>query len=402
VIDSDLMPGPSTSNPPSARSALPLSFRVAAVDTATSARRAVLGTRHGEVETPSFMPVGTHGAVKAVTPDELREAGTSIVLSNTYHLYLRPGHEVVAELGGLHRFMGWSGPILTDSGGYQVFSLAALRTLSDEGAEFRSHLDGSLHTLTPEKALAIQVALGSDIAMVLDECPPAGADRAVVREAMRRTTAWARRTLEEAARLPSSRPAIFGIVQGGVHADLRREHLEEIAGLGFDGHAVGGVSVGEPAAEIHAVGALTGPLLPATAPRYMMGLGRPQDLLRLIGDGFDLFDCVLPTRNARNGTLFTSHGILHIRNEAHRRDARPIDPDCRCPACRTYSRAYLRHLFLSNEILGHRLNTLHNLTYYQQLMCGAREAIGAGAYAPWRDAMLARLEEGDAADGDAG
>jgi queuine tRNA-ribosyltransferase len=383
-----------------ATSAPPLTFRVAARDASTSARRARLGTRHGEIDTPSFMPVGTYGAVKSVTPQELREAGTSIVLSNTYHLYLRPGHEVVAELGGLHRFMGWSGPILTDSGGYQVFSLAALRTIDDQGAEFRSHLDGSLHTLTPEKALEIQVALGSDIAMVLDECPPAGADRAVVSEAMRRTTAWARRSLEAAARLATPRPALFGIVQGGVHEDLRRAHLEEIAGLGFDGHAIGGVSVGESPVEIHAIGALTGPMLPADAPRYMMGLGRPQDLLRLIGDGFDLFDCVLPTRNARNGTLFTPRGTLHIRNEAHRRDPRPIDPDCRCPACRTCSRAYLRHLFLSNEILGHRLNTLHNLTHYQDLMRGAREAIAAGTYASWRDARLARLEEGDAADGE--
>jgi queuine tRNA-ribosyltransferase len=347
------------------------------------------------------MPVGTHGAVKSVSPQELREAGTTMVLSNTYHLYLRPGHDVVASLGGLHRFMGWDGPILTDSGGYQVFSLAALRTLTDEGAEFRSHLDGSLHTLTPEKALEVQAALGSDIAMVLDECPPAGADREAVRAAMRRTTAWAIRSRRAADGLEARRPALFGIVQGGVHEDLRRGHLEEICGLGFDGHAIGGVSVGEPVEAIHAIGALTGPLLPEGSPRYMMGLGRPQDLVRLVGDGFDLFDCVLPTRHARNGTLFTSNGVLHIKNEAHTRDPRPIDPGCRCPACRLWSRAYLRHLFLSNEILGHRLNTLHNLTFYQDLMRGAREAIRQRRFAAWRDAVLAGVESGGGAD-DAG
>ncbi|MGH9868933.1 MAG: tRNA guanosine(34) transglycosylase Tgt [Candidatus Polarisedimenticolia bacterium] len=384
----------SSSSRPDVRSGSPAGFRVAAADAATRARQGVLSTRHGDVETPAFMPVGTHGAVRSVSPEELKAAGTRILLSNTYHLYLRPGHEVIAQLGGLHRFMGWDGPILTDSGGYQVFSLAGMRRLTDEGAEFRSHLDGSLHMLTPEKAIEVQAALGSDIAMVLDECPPAAAGRDAVREAMRRTTAWARRCRETGAQLEDAAPAVFGIVQGGVHEDLRREHLQEIVALGFDGYAVGGVSVGEPPDQIHAIGEYTGGLLPAGSARYMMGLGRPQDLVILIGAGFDLFDCVLPTRNARNGTLFTSNGTLHIKNEAHRRDPRPLDEGCPCPACRKYSRAYLRHMFLSGEILGHRLNTLHNLTFYQGLMQGARDAIRAGAYAAWRDAWLTRLAGG--------
>jgi queuine tRNA-ribosyltransferase len=369
-----------------------LRFEVTALDRGTSARGGSLETRHGTVDTPAFMPVGTHGAVKSVTPDEVARTGTGIVLSNTYHLYLRPGHDVIADLGGLHRFMGWSGPILTDSGGYQVFSLASLRRLDDEGATFQSHLDGSSHSLTPESAVRIQAALGSDIAMVLDECPPAGASRDDVRGAMRRTTLWARRSRAAMDRLDGDLPALFGIVQGGVHGDLRVEHLEEIRAIAFDGYAVGGVSVGEPAEEIHAVGQLMGPRLPAGSPRYIMGLGKPADLLRLIGAGFDLFDCVLPTRNARNGTLFTSRGLVHIRNEAHRRDPAPLDEACSCPACAGFSRAYLRHLFMSQEILGHRLNTLHNLTFYQSLMRGAREAIARGEYAAYRDGWLERLD----------
>jgi len=370
-------------------------FQVLSADPGTGARRGRLVTPHGAVDTPVFMPVGTYGAVKSLSPDEVTETGTRIILGNTYHLYLRPGHETIAALGGLHRFMGWDGPILTDSGGFQVFSLAALRKVDDEGVLFRSHLDGSEHRLTPETAMAVQDALGSDISMTLDECPPAAATKEEVVEAMRRTTAWAERCREAfAATRASSGRALFGIVQGGVHDDLRREHAESIASIGFDGYAIGGVSVGEPPEEIHRVGEVTGPLLPANAPRYMMGLGRPEDLIALVGSGFDMFDCVMPTRNARNGTLFTSRGMLHIRNEAHARDPRPLDEDCPCAACRRFSRAYLRHLFMSKEILGHRLNTIHNVTYYQTLMRSAREAIEGGRYADWARETLDRLGEG--------
>ncbi len=371
-------------------------FELLSADPATRARRGRLVTPHGPVDTPAFMPVGTHGAVKSLCPDEIVATGSSIILGNTYHLYLRPGHETIASLGGLHRFMGWTGPILTDSGGFQVFSLAALRKVDDDGVLFRSHLDGSEHRLTPERAVEIQNALGSDISMVLDECPPGAAPRETIAEAMRRTTAWAIRCREAfaSARAGETGRALFGIVQGGTHEDLRGEHAGAITQIGFDGYAVGGVSVGEPPEEIHRVGEMTGPLLPEDAPRYMMGLGRPEDLIALVGSGFDMFDCVMPTRNARNGTLFTSRGTLHIRNEAHARDPRPLDEDCPCAACRRFSRAYLRHLFMSKEILGHRLNTIHNVTFYQTLMRGAREAIEQARYASWSRDTLARLAEG--------
>ena len=372
---------------------MPSGFELIATDP-SGARRGRLTTPHGEVDTPAFMPVGTHGAVRSLSPEEVEACGSQIVLSNTYHLYLRPGQEVIARLGGLHRFMGWKGPILTDSGGFQVFSLSTLRRLSDEGVEFRSHLDGSSHLLTPEVAVRVQRALGSDIAMVLDECPPASADRAAVAEAVRRTTGWAIRCKEAfaaSAGEATGRGALFGIVQGGTHEDLRLEHAERISRIGFDGYAVGGVSVGEAAERVYQVAEVMGRALPAAAPRYMMGLGSPADLVRLVGLGFDMFDCVLPTRNARNGTLFTWRGKLHIRNETFARDPRPLDGDCRCPACRGFSRAYLRHLFMSGEILGHRLNTLHNLTFYQDLMRSAREAIERGSWPSWRDAALQRL-----------
>ena len=372
---------------------MPSGFDLIATDP-SGARRGRLKTLHGEADTPAFMPVGTHGAVRSLSPEEVAACGSQIVLSNTYHLYLRPGQETIARLGGLHRFMGWKGPILTDSGGFQVFSLSTLRRLSDEGVEFRSHLDGSSHLLTPEVAVHVQRALGSDITMVLDECPPASADRAAVADAVRRTTGWAIRCKEAFAASggeTAGRGALFGIVQGGTHEDLRLEHAERICEIGFDGYAVGGVSVGEPGERVYQVAEVMGRALPAAAPRYMMGLGSPADLVRLVGLGFDMFDCVLPTRNARNGTLFTWRGKLHIRNEAFARDPRPLDEDCRCPACRGFSRAYLRHLFMSGEILGHRLNTLHNLTFYQDLMRSAREAIERGSWSSWRDAVLQRL-----------
>ncbi len=372
----------------------PFRFETTHRDPGSRARRGLLHAPHGTVETPVFMPVGTHGAGRALSPDEILATGTRMILSNTYHLYLRPGATTIAAMGGLHRFMGWSGPILTDSGGFQVFSLAERRRITDEGVEFRSHLDGSSHMLTPETAIAIQRALGSDVAMVLDECSPGTATRDEHIAAMRRTSAWARRCREAFGAESAPGSALFGIIQGGTHADLRREHAEEIVAMEFDGHAVGGVSVGESREEIWGVGELTGALLPPDKPRYMMGLGAPGDLVRLIGHGFDMFDCVMPTRNARNGTLFTRTGMLHIKNEAHARDPRPIDEECACYACRRFSRAYLRHLFLSAEILGHRLNSIHNVHFYQDLMRGAREAIASGSYAAWRDAALAGFAQG--------
>lgn len=355
------------------------------------ARRGRLHTAHGTIETPAFMPVGTHGAVRTLSPEELSAAGVEVLLGNTYHLYLRPGHQTIACLGGLHRFMSWSGPILTDSGGFQVFSLADLRKVNDDGVAFRSHLDGSSHLLTPELAIEVQRALGSDISMVLDECPSSMASRDEIERAMSRTTLWANRCKRAFDRAQGG--ALFGIAQGGIHEDLRREHAQQIAEIGFDGYAVGGVSVGEDQDRIYEVGRWMGGTLPAAAPRYMMGLGTPLDLLELIASGFDMFDCVIPTRNARNGTLFTSRGLVHIKNEIFARGGEPVDPSCACYTCRRFSSAYLRHLYLSKEILGHRLNTIHNVTFYQTLMAGAREAIAQRRYGAWRDETRARMRE---------
>ncbi|MFQ5700898.1 MAG: tRNA guanosine(34) transglycosylase Tgt [Acidobacteriota bacterium] len=369
------------------------SFEVTRSDAGTSARRGVLRTPHGEIDTPVFMPVATYGAVRSLSPDELLATGSRLLLANTYHLYLRPGEETLDRFEGLHRFISWSGPILTDSGGFQVFSLADLGTVREDGVVFRSHLDGSEHLLTPEISMRIQRVLGSDICMALDECPPATASRERIVKAMQRTTDWAvrcKRAFEQRGQYEEGR-ALFGIVQGGVSTELRREHAAMIVAEGFQGYAVGGVSVGEPPDQVLAIGELMGGLLPADSPRYMMGLGSPADLVRLIGYGFDMFDCVMPTRNGRNGKLFTSTGALNIKNLAFKRDARPIDEDCDCYACRRFSRAYLRHLFMSKEILGHRLNSLHNLTYYQRLMSSARRAIELGEYACWRDRVLARM-----------
>jgi queuine tRNA-ribosyltransferase len=329
------------------------------------------------------MPVGTAGAVKAITTEELRACGARIVLSNTYHLYLRPGHEVIRELGGLHRFMHWDGPILTDSGGFQVFSMAKLRRIDDEGVRFRSHLDGSLHVLTPEKSMEVQEALGSDVAMVLDECPSLPAPREAVAAAVERTARWARRC-RDVYRGPG---ALFGIVQGGADADLRERSARDLVELDLPGYAVGGVSVGEPATAIDRVARMTASLLPERKPRYLMGVGRPEDLLAAVAAGFDLFDCVMPTRNARNGALFTSRGRINIKREEYRRDPRPLDEACGCDTCRNYTRAYLRHLFLAGEILASRLNTIHNLTYYLGLMRRMREAIPEGGLARLRESV---------------
>ena len=358
-------------------------FELVAEDGA--ARRGRMTTAHGVVETPAFMPVGTQGAVKAVTTAELRLCGADIVLANTYHLHLRPGHELIRELGGLHRFMNWSGPILTDSGGFQVFSMKGLRRLDEDGVTFRSHIDGALERLTPESSMEIQTALGSDVAMVLDECPPLPASSEVVEAAAARTTRWARRSRDayRGAGVP------FAIVQGGTDETLRERSARELVDLDFPGYAIGGVSVGEPPESIARVARFTAALLPARRPRYLMGVGRPEDLVEAVAAGVDLFDCVMPTRNARNGTLFTSEGKVNIKREEYRSDPRPLDPACPCETCAQYSRAYLRHLFVSNEILASRLNTIHNLAYYLGLMKAMRDAVGGGSFAAFRESYLA-------------
>ncbi len=350
-------------------------FIVLKDDTTTQARLGRLTTAHGVVETPAFMPVGTHGTVKAMLPRDLKEMGCQILLGNTYHLYLRPGAEAIGELGGLHRFMGWDGPILTDSGGYQVFSLGALRKISEEGARFQSHLDGSSHLLTPETVVSIQEALGSDIAMVLDECIPHDASRSYVNASTQRTIRWAERCLKARTKKDQQ---MFGIIQGGLFADLRKWCVKEMAPMPFEGFAVGGLGVGETEEQLHSIGALTAEWLPAERPRYLMGVGRPEDILQGVRAGFDLFDCVIPTRNARNGTLFTSRGKLSIKRAEFTRDPRPVDEACGCYCCRNFSRAYLRHLFMAGEILSSQLNTLHNLYFYHRLMERCRSAIGEG------------------------
>jgi queuine tRNA-ribosyltransferase len=358
----------------------------------SAARLGRLHLTHGEVATPAFMPVGTHASVKGLTPRDLRATGTEMILANAYHLWLRPGAAAVERLGGLHRFMGWDGPILTDSGGYQVFSLAALARVKDEGVTFRSHLDGSAHLLTPESSVAAQEQLGSDVAMVLDECPPGGASREVAAAAVERTTAWAARA--QAAR---TRPdqALFGIVQGGTDLALRAESARAIVGLGFDGYAIGGLSVGEPRPLTWSVAAATTPLLPRDHARYFMGAGTPADLVQLVAAGVDMFDCVLPTRHARNGTLFTSAGTVVIRHARHADDAGPLDPACDCYTCTGFSRAYLRHLAMAREPLAVTLATLHNVTYYQRLMRTIREAIAHDELETLRRRILGEAEADD-------
>jgi queuine tRNA-ribosyltransferase len=342
------------------------------LSTCGQARAGVLRTAHGPVETPVFMPVGTQATVKSLSSGDIEALGAKIILGNTYHLAMRPGHALIRDFGGLHGFMSWSGAILTDSGGFQVFSQAGRRTIDEDGVTFQSHVDGSPQRLNPESAMAIQVALGSDIAMAFDECPPSDAEPAIVRKAMERTTRWAARC----AAAPSAPGQLrFGIVQGGTNIELRRSHLAEIAALPFEGVALGGLSVGEPPEVMHEVVARTAPLMPADRPRYLMGVGRPQDLLACIASGIDMFDCVMPTRNARNGHLFVPDGHLNIANAQHRDDRRPLDEACPCEACRRYSRGYLAHLFRAKELLYYRLATVHNLQYYLNLVRAARQAI---------------------------
>ncbi|MEO5362418.1 MAG: tRNA guanosine(34) transglycosylase Tgt [Magnetococcus sp. DMHC-8] len=351
----------------------------------SGARRGRLHTPHGTVETPIFMPVGTAATVKTLSSADLGAIGAQIILGNTYHLFLRPGHHIIARLGGLHRFMNWPGPILTDSGGYQVFSLGATRRIREEGVTFRSHLDGSPLFLTPELAIQIQEALGADIMMQLDECPPYPATRAYLAQSLQMSLRWARRCLE--ARTPERGQALFGIVQGGMEADLRRESAEGLLAMHFDGYALGGLSVGEPKERMQEVLSYAPALLPEHQPRYLMGVGKPVDLVEAVAAGLDMFDCVLPTRNARNGQLLTRHGPMNIKQARFREDARPVDALCGCETCRQYSRAYLHHLFRSKEITGLRLMTLHNLHYYLQLMAVMREAIQQNRFAAFRRAF---------------
>jgi len=365
-----------------------IEFKTLAID--QSARTGRLTTPHGVVETPMFMPVGTQATVKGLTPEMVAAAGATIILGNTYHLTLRPGDERIAQLGGLHRFMNWNGPILTDSGGYQVFSLADLRKVNDECVTFRSHIDGRLLKLSPEQAIRIQENLGSDIAMCLDECPPTDGSPGVMQEAVRRSVLWAER-----CKLAHRREdqALFGIVQGGLNLDLRRECATAMVNFEFSGYALGGFSVGESPELMHAALPECAAMLPAKKPRYLMGVGRPVDLLIGIAAGIDLFDCVLPTRNGRNASAFTSRGQLRLRNACHQDDPTPLDPDCHCYTCEHFSRAYLHHLFAADEMLGPTCLSLHNIAYYLQLMAGARAAIQAGRYSTYVSECLARWQQ---------
>ena len=367
-------------------------FTLQHVDAQTAARRSTFVTPHGVVELPTFMPVGTQGTVKGVPFQELRNSGAQMILGNTYHLALRPGEELVRELGGLHTFIGWQGPILTDSGGFQLFSLASMTKITEHGAKFRSHIDGKLFDLTPERAIAIQEALGSDVAMVLDHVVKLPADEATVRDACERSIRWARRCQIAATR---SDQAQFAIVQGGLNAELRQWCAGELVQMQFPGYAIGGLSVGETPAEMYRILDAVCPCLPADKPRYLMGVGRPEDLLEGIRRGVDMFDCVMPTRNGRNAMAFTSTGNVKIRNLQYARDPRPLDAQCACPAC-GHSRAYLRHLFQADEMLGPILLSIHNLTFYQTLVTAARRAIEQDAYLDFYHSQLANWRKPEA------
>ncbi len=349
-------------------------------NTDDAARTGFISTPRGEIRTPAFMTVGTAATVKAMLPQSVRETGADIVLSNTYHLMLRPGAERIAKLGGLHRFMGWERPIITDSGGFQVMSLAKLRRITEEGVRFRSHIDGSEHFLSPERAMEIQRLLGSDIQMVLDECPAYPASKTDIEKSLAMTTRWAKRSREAFGDQPGR--ACFGIVQGGVFADLRQRSAESLIEIGFDGYACGGLAVGEEQSEMFETLDATVALLPKDKPRYLMGVGKPDDIAGAVLRGIDMFDCVLPTRSGRNGQAFTRSGTLNLRNARHAEDSAPLDPECRCPACRQFSRAYLHHTVKANEIIASMLLTWHNLTYYQDLMASLRKAISEGRLAP--------------------
>ncbi|HUK57415.1 MAG TPA: tRNA guanosine(34) transglycosylase Tgt [Nitrospiria bacterium] len=376
-----------------------MTFTVLDKEGETRARCGRLETRHGSIQTPVFMPVGTAGTVKTLSPDELKELGVEIILGNAYHLYLRPGHKLIAELGGLHRFISWDRPILTDSGGYQVFSLARLCKVTDQGAAFQSHLDGSPHFFSPEFDMEIQEALGADIIMTLDECLPYPSSPEATRAALDRTMEWARRCKQSHQRRDQT---LFGIVQGGFYPELRREAALRLLDLGFEGYALGGLSVGETPSMMREVVDQVVPLLPEDRPRYLMGVGMPEDLLECVVRGIDMFDCVIPTRHARTGWLFTSFGRVVIKNAQYARDESPIDPACDCTTCRRFSRAYLRHLFMAQETLALRLNTIHNLNYFIRLMEQLRQAIREKRLLRYREEFYRMRRDAGRTDGSVG
>ena len=367
-------------------------FDVIHRSSSTRARVGKIDTAHGGFQTPIFMPVGTQGSVKSVDPDELTKLGAEIILANTYHLYLRPGHVTIEQLGGLHRFMGWMKPILTDSGGFQVYSLAKLRTISEKGVTFQSHIDGSKHFIGPKEAMTIQKALGSDIMMAFDECAPYPAEYDYVQKSLKLTTQWAEQCLEHKN---NNGQALFGIVQGGVYDDLRERSAKELVALPFDGYALGGLSVGEDKETRERIIQKTVPLLPRDKPVYLMGVGTPEDIIEAVMFGVDMFDCVMPTRNARNGTLFTSSGKIVIKNACYAEDYRPLDAHCECSTCTRFSRAYLRHLFLAKELLAYRLNTIHNLYFYTRLMENLRKAVMEERVIEFRDTFYDLQKGGD-------
>ena len=364
---------------------MPFQFDLIKKDSASSARLGRMVTAHGTVQTPAFMPVGTQGTVKSMLPEEIKNCGAEIILSNTYHLYLRPGHTIIQNLGGLHKFMNWPGPILTDSGGFQVFSLGALRKITPDGVMFRSHIDGSRHFLTPQKAIEIQEALGSDIMMCLDECTPYPATIAETEKSLNLTAKWAHLCKNYKK---SNGQALFGIIQGGSYLDLRKQSLEKTVPLDFDGYALGGVSVGEPKDIMYKITDSIAPLLPANKPRYLMGVGTPEDIVFGISCGIDMFDCVIPTRCARHGLLFTNSENVVIKNARWREDNNPIDENCDCYTCKNYSRAYLRHLYVAGEILAMVLNTIHNIHYYMRLMRDIRQAISDNGFTKFKEDFL--------------
>lgn len=373
-------------------------YELIAEDTETGARAGVLHTPHGKIETPIFMPVGTQATVKTLDQHDLIEAQAQIILGNAYHLYLRPGHELIDRMGGLHQFMNWSRPILTDSGGFQVFSLGDLNKISEEGVRFQSHLDGSSHLFTPESVMEIEHGLGADIIMAFDECTPYPCERDYAEKSMRMTLRWAERCIKRHQELSAQRThrppqALFGIVQGSVYPDLRRTCAQELIQMDLPGYAIGGLAVGEPRDSMFGVIRETTPLLPNDKPRYLMGVGLPNDLVEAVGAGADMFDCVVPTRNARNGTVFTRNGRLRLRNAAHAEDPQPLESDCACKTCTHYSRAYLRHLFKTNEVLGMHLATFHNVFFFQQLMRDMRDAIISGHFAAWQADFFALYQD---------
>ena len=367
------------------------SFRLNATD--GKARTGVISTPRGEIRTPAFMPVGTAATVKAMMPESVRATGADILLGNTYHLMLRPGAERIDRLGGLHKFMNWERPILTDSGGFQVMSLAGLRKLTEEGVAFKSHIDGSKHMLTPERSMEIQKLLGSDIVMCFDECPALPAEEKAVAESMRLSMRWAARSRAAFGDRPGH--ALFGIQQGGVTQELREESAEALREIGFDGYAVGGLAVGEGQEAMFGVLEYAPGMLPEDKPRYLMGVGKPDDIVGAVARGIDMMDCVLPSRSGRTGQVFTRHGVVNIKNARHQDDPRPLDEECTCPACRNYSRAYLHHVFRSQEIISSMLLTWHNLHYFQEIMAGMREAIAGGTFEAWQAEFHAGRAQGD-------